>query len=422
MKLLKNKKTKTKIIVIVILIVAVAFGLFFGLRVLKFRKYNIYGEKIKKFGFDALYNNSSVTSYQSLSKLEALKLVVASTLNTTDVNTFEKSEQPDDEKWISFALRKGIINTSEKDKMKSKATYLDIIRYISNAKYYVLEVQYDITETPTFKDLDKYSQDEQINIGDLVSSGIISNSKNKLNGNSIVLKGIVNEMIVKYYEKFVVAKDYGSIRDENDKKPANAEKYPYLLKDVDDKVYEEKFSKDVSGEVIDPIDYYGEMNKYYSAVKERCELYYSKILNINYATINENEFKEEVQKNTMDFIDDYTVGEYIKYVKDNKIILSGKATVQMPIVYNDGFYTRVRTKIELNIENSETTKNILFLDLNADKNIVYNGKSLVFYVDSLLSSTLSSVEPHMKLKFINETLLDISKDVITFENKEEEGE
>ena len=47
---------------------------------------------------------------------------------------------------------------------------------------------------------------------------------------------------------------------------------------------------------------------------------------------------------------------------------------------------------------------------------------MIIYVDSLLSSTLESNKPYMKLKFISEILLDVSKDVVIVEVKTEEVE
>lgn len=420
MKLAKNKKIKLSIIVMSILVAIL--GMIFIMNYIKYKKYDEYGIKIKNYGLNVLYNNSSISSYQKVSKLEAVKLVIAATLNTTDINEFEKSGENENEKWISYALKKGIVANEEKDKLNSKATYIDIIRYISNAKYYILNMQYDYKQEPEFKDYSNYSQDEQISITDLVSCNIISDYKDKLNGKKNVNKGILNQLIIKYYERFIIAKDYGTVRDDNNNAPKNSEKYPYLLNEVDNKVYEENFSKDENGDIIDPVNYYGKMKEYYDFIKIQCESYYSAILNVNYATINEKEFKEKVQQYTMDIIDDYTIKEYVEYVKKNKIILSGKATVQMPIVYNDGFYCRARIKIELNIENSETMENVLFLDLNSDKNVKYNKNKLEFYVDSLLSSTLSSEKPYIKLKFIDEILLDLSKDAISFASKSKEGE
>lgn len=420
MKLRKNRKIKLTIILILSLFVILS--IFFVIKVLSYRKYDEYGKKIEYYGFNSLYNNSSVSSYQSISKLEAIKLVIAITLNTTNVNEFEQSSNTENEKWISYALKKGIISSDEQGSIKNRASYIDFIRYLSNAKYYILGETYSTEIEPSFKDIDKYSQRERTNITDLVSSEIIENNESKLKGKSFVNKGIANKLLIQYYEKYILANGFGTIRNDNTEEPSNSNQYPYLLDEVENEVYEQEFDKDISGEVINPVDYYVDMKDYYTSIKEQCEAYYSLILNVDYRTIDENKFKEDVQKLTMDIIDDYTIKKYVEYVKSNRIILSGKATVQMPIVYNDGFYCRARTKLEINVENSDTMDNILFLDLNSGKKVKYTNKNMIIYVDSLLSSTLESDKPYMKLKFISEILLDVSKDVVIVEVKTEEVE
>ena len=47
------------------------------------------------------------------------------------------------------------------------------------------------------------------------------------------------------------------------------------------------------------------------------------------------------------------VNDYVKYVKDNKIKLEGKATPLLPIIYNNGNQYVVRCKIEFNILTTE---------------------------------------------------------------------
>ena len=56
------------------------------------------------------------------------------------------------------------------------------------------------------------------------------------------------------------------------------------------------------------------------------------------------------------------ISDYIKYVKQNKIIIKGKAIVNLPAVYFDGRNYRVRTTLEIDLSNCSTNKNLFFGD------------------------------------------------------------
>lgn len=420
MKLKKNKKLNLVLLIAFLLVIMAA--IYFITKIISYKKYDEYSSKVENYGFNILYNNEMSKSYQSITKLEALKLVLAASMDSVNINNYVQVGDSEEEKWISYALKKGIISNDDVDNLNNRVTYLDVIKYISNAKYYILNEMYNTELEPSFKDYNDYEQKDKINIMDMISSGIIDNNTNNFNGQRNLVKGEVNKLVIKFYEKFVIAKDYGTIRDNKEESPSNVADYPFVLKEVDNEVYEQNFNKDTAGEIIEPVEYYGEMKEYYNLIKETCENYYSIILNVDYRTINEQEFKKAVQKTTIDIIDDYSIKLYVDYVKENQIILSGKATVQMPIIYNDGFYSRARTKLEFTVENSNTMDNILFLDLNSGNKINYKDKKVVLYVDSLLSATLSSNKPYMKLKFIKDIILDMSKNNVTIEELKEEGE
>lgn len=418
MKLKKKKILKLLILALVILIIASL--LVFILNYYKNKEYEPYKEKMETYGFDRLYNNQKATSFQKVTKLEAIKIIISSALDSDKIEGYTMTDN--NESWISYALKLGIISTNEQDSINSKATYIDVLRYLSNTNYYVLDNQYNTETKPDFKDYNSYLQMDKINITDMVSNGIIDNSTNKLNGNKYISKGLFNKLVTTFYEKIVLSKKYGTIQTDKDKMPSNSQDYPFILDGIDNKVYEEEFKKDTSGEIKNPNNYYIDIKEYYDTIRSSCEEYYNYILNIDYRTINEKEFKDKIQKYTVDIISDYTVEKYVNYVKNNKIIMKGKATVQMPIVYNDGFYCRARTKLEVNVIESNTLKNILFLDLSS-KDITYKNKDFTIYVDNLFSFTIDdSKKPLMKLNPIKDILLDISKDSIIIEENNKEGE
>lgn len=415
---MKLKKYKKIILILSIIILVVILSLIFLLNYLKYKKYDIYKVEMEKDGFNEYYNNGSASSYQKVTKLEAIKMIFAIINDYKDMGIDLKN----DENVINYALKLGILTTTENDSINDKATYIDVIRYISNSNYYILDNQYNTEVTPNFKDYNNYSQLEKVNINDLVSNEIIENSNGKLNGQSKISKGLFNKTILNFYKKIVLTMKYGKIKTDSKDLPSNADEYTFILEDVDNKVYEEEFKKDTSNiNVTEPIEYYGEMKEFYISLKEQVEKYYKIVLNIDYRTINVEEFKKNIRSCSIDIIDDYSINKYIDYIKDNQVIMTGKATIQMPIVYKDGFYTRVRTKLEFNIENSKTMDNLIFLDLNSGSNITYKEKNMVLYVDNMLSTTMNDKKPYMKFDFIKDIILDMSKDKVEIKKANKEG-
>lgn len=110
------------------------------------------------------------------------------------------------------------------------------------------------------------------------------------------------------------------------------------------------------------------------------------MLNIDYNTINVENFIDALEEYTIYSIDEDEAKEYINYVKSNNIVLEGKVTAQAPILYNDGANYRFRVKIELNVKNSLTNKNLVFQDLIQDKDINYDKDTITFYADVTMNN------------------------------------
>ena len=104
------------------------------------------------------------------------------------------------------------------------------------------------------------------------------------------------------------------------------------------------------------------------------EKYFDVILNIDYRTINLEDFlydlrpyvyydlkssntDEITHEKTYLYLD--TVKKYIEYVKENKIIMKGKATLVLPFAFRRQPFL-VRTKLELDVISSEVESPKLF--------------------------------------------------------------
>ena len=96
-----------------------------------------------------------------------------------------------------------------------------------------------------------------------------------------------------------------------------------------------------------------------------------------------------MKKYALDKFDDQILSDYVNYVKSNKIKLTGTVVAQLPCIYFDGENYRVRTKIEFNVESSDTEDNILYYDLTEEK-ITYNEKQYTLYLDVIMAKNEES--------------------------------
>lgn len=384
-----NKKAKIIVLVVCTIVVILIFAVLFLLKYFKYKQYDPYKDKIEYYGFSDLYNNKMATSYQSVTKLEAVKIIMASALDNTNINDFILEGDNDDEKWQEYALRLGILTNEEKEEVNTKATYIDIIRYISNANYYILNNQFNTEEIPTFSDFNDYKQSEKINISDLVSNKIIENSNSSLNGNRNISKGELNKLVINFYEQVVLSKKYGDLKNNENDMPSNSSEYPFVLNEVENNVYEQEFKLDDETNFISPKKMYSFEKGNYEQIITVAEDYYNRLLNIDYSTINKDSFMESIKEYTLGNPDEETMNEYVEYVKANKISISGKATAQVPIIYLDGISVRVRMKLEFDIKSSNTKDNLLYLDSTYGDIIEYKDNNII-YIDAILGYVANS--------------------------------
>lgn len=407
-KLNKNEfRVKSKIsiiifILIILIILALAVGGYIFFYKQKYDRYIKYEETVNTYCFNEMYNNHSSKTNESVTKSEAVKMVLSTILNIDDISAIAKepSEQYDNAVWVEYAKDKEIINKDEitKENANEKALYIDVIRYFSNAKVKLLKKDVDTSNVPSIKDYEKYKSDEKLVISDTFNNKLINEKTDNLDGYKNIFKGELNELIVNYVTKYsTIAPEGEKLNIDPEKIPSNASEYAYTLASVDKSVYEMAFKKDEekADNFKNPKTVYKEKKSVYNKIVNITEGYYNTILNVDYNTITEEEFRKKLSKYSIDGAIPSKINEYINYVKNNKIKTEGKAKVQAPIIYFDGSKYKIRVKLDFKIVNSNTKENLFYRDFDYKDfstayNAFYEKDEYVLYIDCVLSEKIDS--------------------------------
>lgn len=390
-KTFKSKITIAILIAILLLVGGAIFGIVYLVNYNRYKPYIKYEEPMQTYGFDKVYNNETAKTGDKVTKSEAIKMVLSAVLNTSDISGFAK--EPDDNytngMWVEYAKFRGIISDEDitKDNADDKATYIEVIRYLANAKTKILEKDLDSKDDLKVKDIDKYKPDEQIAIEDMIVNEIITINTKKIKGNSHVFKGQINELISNFVVKYnTITVNGEKININEDRMPSNKDEYPYTLSSVDKSVYEKEFYVDDENNFKNPKEIYIVKKEYYTQIQEIAEGYYNTILNVDYNTINYDKMKDSILQYVLYGTDG--LKEYVDYVKNNKIIIEGKSTVLFPTVYFDGLEYVVRMKLEFEIKSSNTKDNILYLDPigNTNTKVKYDNNKYTVYIDAKMTN------------------------------------
>ena len=367
------KRIKSKITVVIIWTVIICIliaGITFTYNVVMYNKYKKYDEYIEKmdiYGYSRMYDNKSPKSSEKVTKSEAIKMIVSTALNVYSIEGIAPLNNPkyDNEIWVNYANAMELLPESIDEKNQNdRISYIDVLSILSKVKVNMLELNLDIEGKPTFSDIDRYKNEQQTVLKDAVWNKIIDNNTSNLNGNRKIAKGELNELLIKFSEKYrtmtLNSDDKFVINDE--KLPYNFDDYPYVLANVNKKIYETKFYTEDIGKSKIPIEIYADEKENMASMSSIILQYFDAILNVDYATIDINDFRWKVNQVSMYEFGDDQIQDYINYVKENKIKLIGNAKIQMPIVYFDGSKYRARTIVEFNVEQSNKLENVLFSD------------------------------------------------------------
>ena len=389
-----NKKYRIRTILFSVLaIVDVAAVIVTSLIIanINYSKYEKYEDKMDLYGFSQVYDNGRANTRDKVTKSEAVKMVLACLYN---VSSIEGIALPTEETypnaiWVEYAIKQGFVTREEVNASNAndKVRYQEVLVWLYNIKAKALNVEPDTEDNFNVKDINAYNADQQLAIKDLLNSGVITVNTNKINGTQKLYKGKLNELIVNFAEEYnTITVGNSKININLEKIPSNADRYTYTLSNVNKDIYEIPFVNDGKDGFISPIDYYPANKQYFTQIKTYVEGYYDYLLTVDYNNISIQQMKRKLKKYAYVQFNDDELQKYVDYVKNNKIKLNGKSTAQFPCVYFDGQDYRVRVKLEIVVENSDTKENLLF----GDTKTTYSDTQATIYIDAILAKNETS--------------------------------
>lgn len=368
-------------------------------------RYKSYTDEMYFYGYNDLYSNKKATAFQKVTNLDMLKVIIGSVNNTTNVTeitlTSPTEKITSDDLWYQAAKDMNLTINMDQKKLDNRAKVIDAVIAIMRTLEWSLDVNIHEAELKMSEAaLKNFTTTERKYIAKAVNEGIIANDDSGIR-NKKLIKGELNKLIIEVANKyatvhydtvsldengFVVKNDVHIVTKEQDK-PNNAEEYPYIISNIDKSIYEIEFRKENERSFKNPKEVYTKMGHLYGQIDETIERYFNAILNINYNSIDEANFLNAINATTTYKLNLDDIVDYINYVKENNIILKGKAQPLLPIMYDTGNRYVVRTKVEFEIVNSKTKINLLFGD---NQNVSYNEDKITMYIDLPMGMTLNS--------------------------------
>lgn len=381
----KDRKDRIRTIVItviVVIVLAVVISISYTLINKKYSTYYKYQTKMDIYGFSQLYDDGDSDTKDKVTKSEAIKMILSCVYNTPDISGIAMPTEStySNAIWVEYAIKQGIVSSEEINEKTAddKVKYKEVLVWLYNVKAKILDQEPNTEETTKVKDINAYNSDQKLAIYDLINSQVMKENTKRINGNSKLYKGKLNELIINFcevYNTITVADTRLNINPE--KIPANSDKYPYTLASVQKDTYEIPFINEGKEGFIYPVEYFPNNKQYYNQIKDYVENYYLVITNIDYENIDANQIIRKIKKYALNDIDKENLNKYVQYVKDNHIKITSEVSGQFPCVYFDGTDYRVRVKLDINIENSDTQKNLFLYD----ENVEYSQDKYTLYLD-----------------------------------------
>ena len=394
--LLKYKKVIIVGIIILVILIAIVIGIINLINRTKYDPYYKYEQKMIDYGYDQLYTNKTKNTQDPITRIEAVKMAVVAALNTTDISTYmhEDLKLYEDSLWGEYAEKMGILGkfNINSENFNDEIDYITAITYFKNAKDILLPEKVDKDYDKKISDLDKYSLNEQRAIKDLLGYGIIKEFDGSINGKDKVFKGQINELVVNFVWNLntITLSQEDKLNINPDNIPSNVKDYPYTLASVDKSVYEIPFKVNIQHSKYTPVELFSEKNNNIKQAVTFAEEFFDYYLNIDYKTINVDDFKESMDSYQVFSERRESIEDYVNYVKANEIILKGSGTAIMPVFYFDGTNYKMRINIKFEVVKSKTKDNLLYLDTGGGYNKKYKDNTYDFYVDYNMNESIDS--------------------------------
>ncbi len=402
-----NSRRKSKIsliiiiFIIIVLLLAVLYGIYSLINYSQNKKYQEYEKTMDVWGFSRMYNNKKASFYENVSKSEAVKIIVSSTLNSYDISNYYSIQNPsyDNEAWVKYAESFDLISEDEINSKNENQniSIVEFLNILSKVKTKILNLSLDIEEITKYNFVERSNNDDQAILKDMIYNKILVDIDDNTNINKKLSKGLCNQLIYNFVKKYSLITIEGEKLNINEEKlPLNSEEYPYILANIKKDIYEKRFFYEDVGKSKKPIEIYADMKDKYKSMKYIVNDYLDLIFNVNYENINKDKYinvLSEVSGNTkssINMIKSDSIQKYIDFVKTNNIKIEGSYKIQDPIIYFDGIYYRVRVSVSYNVI-SNNLSNLLYMDENSNIVTQYKIGQTQEYYD-------------LKLKIINNVL------------------
>ena len=247
-----------------------------------------------------------------------------------------------------------------------------------------------------YRNIESFPEKYVYCLNSLLKQGIITNSDYPYPADMYVTKYIINYYIVRVCEKRQKVIDcyFNTLKLEESDMPNNVQDLTYVMKEVPNWVYELPLLGKTGPDLYNVRGYFPWGNRYYSSISVLLNSYYDMILNVDYRTINVDEFVTKCTE-YLNFDSRYeqAIREYVQYVIDNQIVIKGKGTPLFGFTYLLDGFVRARVILEFEIVNSNTNVNLLIGDNNAFEVVspntsIYNEKTYYVCVDNMLEAYL----------------------------------
>lgn len=372
--------------------------------------------KMNIYAFNNIYDNGSAKPDEKVTKAEVLKMAVSSIYNYSNFDTFWfYPEMASDAELFKIMKERGVVDSS--DSLSGQLKYIDVLRYFANAKKAYLNIELSSGDDVEVKNISNYSAEDQRIIKDMVANKIVDAPNNELPLDKPVVKGMVNEVVVNFVERYnTIAPSNEKLNTNPDNIPSNYKDYPYTLASVDKRVYEIP-NTFIDDDYKNSVQVYGKLKEDFASIEESINRYFEIVLNVDYTNFDEAKFKQDIQDIALMPVTDHQFREFFKYVKSNKIQTSGTAKVQFPAVYFNGVMYKVRTEVKLNIQNADQPYNLLFLDLLQPGKVKYEGKNITRIIDVPIGRYINSPQFAVYVTALTPIPINLNNDmIVVFKN------